>query len=223
MANHNLNESVYQYILDQILSTKYRPGDKVNEAKIAADFGTSRTPIREALHRLADDGIINIYPKRMAEVAQWDEDTMRQIGLMRIHLDCLAVKLAVRNASNADFEEIFEHSKLCLAASRVRDTARRIREDCAFHCELSRIGKNMQLYEFSRNVYLKIEFMQSWRGVFMMEPETQYIAHEEIYNALLARDAAKATELIINHHIHFHNLADYYPVDWLRSLSTVEH
>lgn len=221
MPGQNLSEAVYQYILDQILSMKYKPGDKIQEAKIAGDFGTSRTPIREAMRRLADDGIIKIYPKRKAEIARWDDETMRQIGLMRIHLDLLAVKLAVEYGSNADFNQMLEHSKICLAAANVGDIARRIREDCAFHCDLSRIGKNAQLYDFSRNIYLKIEFLQSWRGVFLEEPQVQYRQHEEIYDALIDRNVDLASELIAKHHVHFHNLENDYSIDWLLGRSAL--
>lgn len=214
MKGENLSESVYQYLLDEIFSMKIKPGDKIPEAKIASEFGISRTPIREVLRRLANDGIINIYPNRFAEVAQWDDETMRQIGLLRIQLDMLAVKLAVFNASNADFIRMFQHSLLCLAASDENDIATRIREDCAFHCELSHISKNAQLYEFSRNTYLKIEFMQSWRGVFLESPKEQHRQHEAIFNALMDRDAVKASELIARHHIHFHELEKQYPLEW---------
>lgn len=223
MTDKNLNESVYKFILDQILSNKYKPGDKIQEAKLAADFGTSRTPIREALRSLADDGIITIYPKRVAEVAQMDEETMRQIGLVRIHLDILAARLAVHNGSNADFEQMFEHSKLCLEAANANDTARRIREDCAFHCELSRISKNRQLHEFCSNLYLKIEFIQSWRPAFLLVPAEQHRQHEEIYKALLNRDEKTVSELIIRHHVHFHNLEEYYPFNWLYKASYHNH
>ena len=215
MQNSNLNEAVYQYILEQIISMKYKPGDRIPEAKIAEEFGTSRTPIREALRRLADDGIVRIYPKRMTEVARWDDETIRQIGLMRIHLDLLAVKLAVHHGSNADFAQMFEHSRLCLAAANVGDVSRRIREDCAFHCDLSRISKNTQLYDFSRNIYLKIEFLQSWRNTFLDEPQEQHRRHEEIYNALINRDARLAANLIVKHHMHFHDLEQYYSIDWI--------
>lgn len=222
MPDKNLNESVYGFILDQILSTKYKPGDKIQEAKLAADFGISRTPIREAMRRLADDGIINIYPKCVAEVARMDEETMRQIGLIRIHLDILAVRLAVRNGSNAEFDRMFEHSKLCLEAAEADDTARRIREDCSFHCELSRISKNNQLYEFSKNIYLKIEFMQSWRPSFLELPAEQHRQHEEIYHALLKRDEKTAAALIVRHHVHFHDLSEYYPVKWFYDMIGIE-
>ena len=223
MQNQTLNEAVYQYILDQILSMKFKSGDKIPEAKIANDFGTSRTPIREALHRLADDGIINIYPNRTAEVAHWDDETIRQIGLMRIQLDVLAAKLAVYHGSNADFAQMFQHAELCLKAGREGNIAKRIREDCAFHCDLSRISKNAQLYQFSQNIALKIEFIQSCFGVVYLDsPEQQYEQHKEIYRALLNRDARTAASLIVKYHALFHDMVDYYPVEWLKAICEVD-
>ena len=219
MQNQNLNESVYQYLLDQILSMRFKSGDKIPEAKIASECGTSRTPIREALRKLADDGIIKIYPNRMAEVASWDDETMRQIGLLRIHLDVLAAKLAVYHASNSDFDEMFKHADLCLEAGRRGDIARRIREDCAFHRDLSRISKNAQLNEFSQNIALKVEFIQSCLGrVCLDSPEEQYRQHQEIYQALLIRDAAAAIDSIVKYHMRFHRMENYYPVAWIKAV-----
>lgn len=221
--NQNLNEAVYQYTLDQILSMKIKSGDKIPEARIAKEFGTSRTPIREALRRLADDGIINIYPNRVAEVACWDDETIRQIGLMRIQLDILAARLAVYHGSNADFAQMFEHATLCLEAGNAGNIAVRIREDCAFHCDLSRISKNAQLYKFSQNIALKIEFIQSCLGVgYLDSPSSQYQQHVEIYHALLDRDAKLATKLIVRYHALYHNMEKYYPVDWLKAICDVD-
>ena len=65
---NNLREMVYNYLLDMILSMKIKPGDRIPEARIATQFGISRTPIRDAMKQLANDGILNIYPNRFAEV-----------------------------------------------------------------------------------------------------------------------------------------------------------
>ena len=65
---NNLSGMVYHYLLDMILSMKIKPGDRIPEARIATQFGISRTPIRDAMKQLANDGILNIYPNRFAEV-----------------------------------------------------------------------------------------------------------------------------------------------------------
>ena len=163
LKSDSLSYSVYQHLLDMILSGQLKPRDRIPETKIAGDLGISRTPIREALLQLANDGIVNVYPNRFAEVAYWDEETIFQIGIVRVQLDVLAARLAIHNASNADFLRINKHSERCLEAARNNDVARRIKEDCAFHLGLSEIGKNKQLYNMMKNIYLRIEFLQSWR------------------------------------------------------------
>jgi len=214
MKGESLSDSVYNHLLDLILSMEIKPGDRIPEAKIASDLGISRTPIRDALRQLANDGIVNIYPKRFAEVASWDEETTRQIGVVRVQLDILAAKLAVYNGGNVDFMRMSQHSKLCLEAARTGDIAKRIKEDCAFHIELSVISKNRQLLEFQRKIYLKIEFLQSWRGGFLENPEEQYRQHEEIIEALMQRNSELVCQLLTKHNIHFHNLIDDFNMDF---------
>lgn len=213
MKNERLSDSVYQYLLNMILNMEIKPGDRIPEAKIASKFGISRTPIRDAMRQLANDGIINIYPNRFAEVARWDEDRVKQLGVIRVHMDNLAARLAVYYGSNADFIRMFEHSKLCLEAARAGDMATRIKEDCAFHLELSVISRNQYLIECQRVNYIKVEFLQSWRGAFLETPDEQHRQHQELHEALMARDAKKACLLLTKHNMHFHNLEEEYPID----------
>lgn len=213
MKKGSLGQSVYQYLLDQILIGNIKPGDRIPETKIANELGISRTPIRDALKQLANDGIVEIYPNRFVKVAHWDDDTTRQIGVVRIQLDLLAVKLAIIYASNADFVQMFQHSILCLQAAKENDIAMRIKEDCAFHLDLSRISKNKQLYEFQQRTYLQIEFLQSWRPAYLEKPEEQHKQHEQLFNALLERNEEKASALLTHHNIHFHDLEKHYPVE----------
>ncbi|NLP00546.1 MAG: FCD domain-containing protein, partial [Clostridiaceae bacterium] len=97
----------------------------------------------------------------------WDEERVKQIGVMRIQMDNLAVRLAVHYGSNAEFLQMFDHAILCLEASKAGDMVTRIKEDCAFHLELSVISKNQYLIDFQRRNYLRIEFLQSWRGGYL--------------------------------------------------------
>lgn len=211
----SLSETVYQYLLDMILSMEIKPGCRVPEARIAAQFGISRTPIREAMKQLANDGIINMYPNRYAEVANWDESLIKEIGITRVQLDNLAVKLAVFYGSNAEFGKMREYSKACLEAGLTENIAEKIRKDCAFHLELSIISKNRQLIEFQKKLYLKIEFLQSWRSNFLENPQEQYRQHEEIVDALMERDEKRALKLLTQHNLYFHDLEkDYNGTFW---------
>jgi len=211
MKNESLGHMVYQHLMGMILSGQLKPGDRIPETKIADELGISRTPIREALLKLASDGIVNIYPNRFAEIAHWDEETIFQIGIVRTQLDVLAARLAIHNASNAEFIRIYQHAKRCLEAALQNDNARRIKEDCAFHVGLSEIGKNEQLHKLMKNIYLRIEFLQSWRSAHMIDPHEQYRQHEEIFNALMSRDEDAASMHVAIQALRFHNLERDYP------------
>jgi len=211
----NLSDTIYQYLLNMILSMEVKPGDRIPEAKIADLFGVSRTPIRDAMRMLANDGIITIYPNRFAE----KEEAVEQIGVLRVQLDILATKLAVFNGANSEFANMLEHSKQCLKAALNGDSATRIKEDCEFHLALSEISKNKQLLATQKSVYLKIEFLQSWRANFLQEPEEQHLQHQEIYNALLERNSKKAIRLVTEHNMHFHDLEKKYPLSVFLDIS----
>lgn len=209
-----LSDQVYSYLLDMILSMEIKPGNKIPEAKIASKFGISRTPIRDAMRQLANDGILNIYPNRFAEVAEWSEERINQIGVTRVQLDILAVKLAILNGSNLDFRKMSEFSESCLNAANSGDIAQRIKDDCAFHLQLSVISKNETLLEFQRKIYLRIEFLQSYRKEFIESPQEQYRQHCEIIEMLNNRDEKGAIRILTQHNMHFHNLEKNYSINF---------
>ena len=103
-----VSEQIYQYLINMILSLEMRPGDRIPEASIAQQFHISRTPIREALRDLAKDGIIHTYPNRFSEVAVYDEDRVKEVGLIKICLDRMSVKLAAYYGSRAEYEKLCE-------------------------------------------------------------------------------------------------------------------
>ena len=84
----------------RILTLELHPGDKVPETAIAKDLGISRTPVRDALRKLEADGLVNIYPNRFIEVATYDEKDIANLGVMRVAVDTMAVRLAIFRGSD---------------------------------------------------------------------------------------------------------------------------
>ena len=114
--NEGLSEQVYNYLLSQILSDELKPGEKIAEAKIAQEFNTSRTPIREAMRKLESQGLIQIFPKRYAQVATFSEKEIQDIGMIRISLDILSIKLAAIYSSKAELLNLKSIAEQCLEA-----------------------------------------------------------------------------------------------------------
>ena len=206
--NVAMSDTVYLHLRDMILSMEIKPGDRIPEAKIAKQFGISRTPIREAIKRLASDGIVNVYPNRFAEVATFSNDRVRETGLVRIALDVLAARLAVFHGSNYDFSIMEQYLEDCQKAAEQNNVAARIRMNCAFHLELSKISKNNELYELQRGLYLKMEFMQACKYCQVETPEEQYRQHKAIMRALYERNEEELVKVIVKHDQRFHMLKD---------------
>lgn len=218
-----LSEPVYQYLSDMILSLSIKPGERIPEAKIAEHFGISRTPIREALRRLSNDGIVTIYPNRYAEVTSYDDATIKQIGVVRIALDIMAAKLAIFNGSNAEFLEMKNIALQCYDAAKQNDFANRIKFDCGFHLEMGKISKNQQLIAFQKELYLKIEFVQACRFTTMLDSDDQFKEHGQIIQYLITRDEYSLIHCLAKHFGSFHNVIDDFPEDFFTGIYKIDN
>jgi len=205
----SMSDVIYNYLLDMILSLQIKPGDRISEAKIASDFNVSRTPIRDALRQLANAGIVNMYPKRFAEVAEYDDLKVKHIGLTRIALDTLAVKMAIYYGSNAEFQALRKFADECFEAAKNNDVSKRIKTDTTFHFELCKISKNESLIDMERSLSLQLEFLQACRYIKAEDPNHQYKAHCDIIDALISRDEDKVVRLIVEQDVNFHSLKEF--------------
>lgn len=202
----NLANAVYKFIVDMIFSKKIKCGEKIPEEKIVKKLGVSRTPIREALRRLSNEGLVNIYPRRFAEIATFSEEDIRDLGIMRINLDTLAVQLAVENGSNSDFYQLQELSDQCSQAAKEGDIYRRIKLDSDFHLKLTEIGKNPCLLKFQNELYLKVRLFQVYKYKDIDDSLRKIYHHQQIVDKLFERDKDQVVEVAQKHLAYFYNI-----------------
>ena len=93
----NVPRQIYEILRTRILSTELSPGSSINERYLAELLGVSRTPIREAIRRLSNDGLISIVPNVGTSVASFDPLRVREFCLIRAAFECLAIEAAVEN------------------------------------------------------------------------------------------------------------------------------
>lgn len=197
---------VYETLKDMILAQQIKPGEKIPESRLATQFGISRTPIREALKRLENDGIVTVYPNRYAEVTVFPQHWLQEVGLVRLTLDTVAAHLAILYGSNYDFSVMEELNEACRKATQSGNMAERIKMNCAFHFELSRISRNQELCAIQEKLYLKLQFVQACNYGNVYEEEEQYRQHCEMIRALYDRDEKRLVELLTEHLSTFHHL-----------------
>ena len=149
---------------------------------------------------------MTLYPNRYAEVTVFPKEWLQEVGIVRLALDTVAAHLAILYGSNYDYSVMESYNERCLAATRAGDRALRIRMNCSFHLELSRIGKNAELYEMQKRLYLKLEFVQACHYGNVQPQEEQYRQHAEMIRALYDRDEKRLIALLATHEHTFHNM-----------------
>ncbi len=198
---------VYDYVLGMMMTKQIKCGERVPETMIAEKLGISRTPIREALRRLASAGVIKIYPKRFAEVITFTDQTVKDLGFARVMLDTIAAQLAIINGSNADFIRLRELTDKSLGEAEAGDIMAAVNFDCDFHMMLAAIGGNPFLIDMQKDLYLKVKLLLCTSDRKTEDRVRSLQDHYKIIDALLKRDAEGVIRLIYSH------LADFYKLD----------
>ncbi len=155
-----LGDKVYEQISEMILRQDIACGERISVDALSKKLGVSRTPVTEAIQRLAKEGIVNLSLHRSAEVCTFGRKEISDLGFTRIALDTVAVQLAVRHGSNADFDELRLIAQQCLETAKSGDIYNWIRLECDFHLSLAKIGKNDNLVKIIEELYLKIRLLQ---------------------------------------------------------------
>ena len=101
--NHSpLGDQVYAIIWERIISGQLGPGDKLSDLRLSEDLGVSRTPVREALHRLAQNGIVRHESRRGFFLARFSSQDVAEVYDIRTALESLSVRLALPHLTDAD-------------------------------------------------------------------------------------------------------------------------
>jgi DNA-binding GntR family transcriptional regulator len=98
----SLAQQAYYRLRDRIVTLRLAPGSLVNERELVEQLGVGRTPVREALHRLADDGLVEVYPRRGIYVGAVDVGDLRAISELRTELEGFAARLAAERRTPDD-------------------------------------------------------------------------------------------------------------------------
>lgn len=210
-TSNGAGRPAYEHLRDLILDRRLMPGDRIPEVKLSQDFGISRTPIRDAMRRLANEGLIEIYPNRFAKVAEYGEDAIRDIGVLRIALDSMAIKLAIMYSSQADCLRLKELAQCCHDAMAADDVQRRLQCDSDYHMELALMSRNELLIKFQKELYLRVRFIMLHHPNPVENKKRHLEQHFDLADAIMNHDEKAALAIIVDHLTSFYNLGGKFP------------
>lgn len=198
--NTNLRDQTYDIIKNMIILREIEPGRKINEEHIAKEIQVSRTPIREALCRLENEGIVKIIPRRGAFVSDLTETTVREILLIREVLEGLVVRLAVENIDAKLLEKLRKAiEKVSNIPEEERDLINYTRSEVDFHALLLSASNNQMLKNMMEIINAHLQIIRLRTVVIPERAQKTVKEHEQILKAIEKGDADSAEELMRKH------------------------
>lgn len=195
----SLEEMVYFRLEEEILSEKLKRGTALSEIALSARLGVSRTPVRGALHRLAEDGLVEIAPNKGAVVVGINADDLIDIYHIRMRLEGLASASAAERITDEELSRLLESVELSEFYISKNDTEHVKELDTEFHRIIYKASGNRLLYKTLLELHKKIK---AYRKLSLAVPgrlEKSIEEHREIYAAIASRDAALADKLTSLH------------------------
>lgn len=199
MADAPLAEDIADRLRRSILLGQLKPGDSVKERDNAAELGVSRTPMREAIRLLAQEGLIDLRPSRSPIVANPSlREVIDDIDVIRA-LEVLSGELACRNASRGDIEKIAALQAQLDSAPADADPVDLFEIDMQVHRAIAQASRNPSLAE-THGAYLarlwRVRYLSARRRSDKDRTSRQ---HHDIIAGLEKRGAATVARVIADH------------------------
>ncbi len=195
----SLEDRTYSALEEEILTGVLNKGDALTEISLSERLGVSRTPIRSALHRLAEDGLVDITPNRGAVVIGVDVDDLINIYKIRKRLEGLASASAAENISTEALLKLRDSVELSEFYLGKNDTEHIKELDTEFHKTIYEASGNKQLEKILTELHRKIKNYRKLSLSVSGRLESSIEEHREILSAIEKRDGKLADELTSRH------------------------
>ncbi len=195
-------ERAYLLIRDQIVTLKLAPGSVIEESRLRQELALGRTPIREALQRLAHENLVTFVPHRGTFVCDINLTDLHRLTEVRAELEGYAARLAAERAAASDrasMETMLDE----LEQTDESDVENLMRLDQRIHRQIYRATRNtflQAMLEETFNLSLRIWFLGLDRGVRLKAAVEE---HRQLLEAIVERDAERATAVMRQHVIGF--------------------
>lgn len=194
-----LRDVVFNTLREAILKGELKPGERLMEMHLANKLGVSRTPIREAIRMLEQEGLAVTIPRKGAQVAKMTEKDLEDVLEVRDALDELAVVCACKRMTNEQYVELKEAMKAFVDATKSEDVRRIVEADEAFHDVIYAAAANPKLENIINSAR---EQMYRYRYEYVKNPAvySQLISeHEAIIDGFGRRDVEFLKEVMHAH------------------------
>jgi len=193
------SNKIFDELKTRIIEMKYSPGDMLNEKALAEEFEVSRTPVREALIKLSQIGLVDIRPRIGTYVSQIDLISVKHAYEIKKNLEGLAAELAAQRASEEEIYELFEILRRFESYDVVKDYKSCIQDDQRFHMIIRNASKNPMLIEILDELNTKTARFLQHIHYILDDYEWFYNSLMKMAEAIRDKDPQRAKEATEEH------------------------
>ena len=189
-------QQTYTILFDRIIAGEYNPDTRLKEEALAQEFGVSRTPIREVLRQLEQDGLVEILQNKGARIIGFTADDVEEIYEIRKSLELLCLDVAVPVLS---IDALMTIRREIVGNLNVHDFAVHTALDAKLHNYFIEASNKRRLISMLKQLF---RLIQSFRELGFQDPKVRETAEKEHLNlidALCIRDLTAAKDILARH------------------------
>ncbi len=196
VSQTTLADQAYKVIRGRILNGDMALGEFVREQDVSAALGVSRTPVREALGRLASEGFLERIPHRGFRVPEEPLDTLLELYPIVSALELLAGRLALPRLTEADVSALKAINRELAASIESGDVRRRIELNNRFHHFLCERAGSARLSDLLDDLRSQVSRLEHWYYSQQNRTEESIAQHDELIRAIEAGDHDRALQVL---------------------------
>ncbi|MER7792169.1 GntR family transcriptional regulator [Streptomyces sp. NPDC097640] len=195
----NTRQLVHEVLRSRIVSLELAPGAAVSENDLAAELGVSRTPVRESLILLADEGLVDIYPQMGTFVSRIRERDVASAQFVREALECAALRDAVGKATERDIADLRALLAAQEEADRRTDREGFFQLDEQFHARLMAVSGHGSAWRVVSEAKAQLDRARRLSHALTQQMTLLVGQHRAVVDLLEAGDLDRADEALRSH------------------------
>lgn len=193
------SENVYLKLKEMLINGDAVPGQKLQYQDVADRFNVSRTPAKEALQMMYNEGYLELRPNKGFYVAEIRPEELEELYAVRIALEMAAVKDAITKQNAVKLKTLREAIDIHANDSDMPVTHRRLIADTNVHLAIVEMSENKILYEFLQTVFCKIYITIKVENLSKVRGKASKREHLAIYEAIVLKNMALAKNRLYKH------------------------
>ncbi len=194
-----LHDMLVNHLRDMIIEGQLEPGTRLHEGQLGEQLGVSRTPLREAIKYLASEGLVELVPSRGAVVKRFSAADVKDMLTVLRTLEELAGKLACELATDGEIAEVRGLHDEMIERYKHSDRLQYYKLNQQIHLAIVRLAKNPTLTDIHQMLQTRLKRIRFVGHEGAEKWAAAVSEHEEMIEALEARDATRLSEVLGRH------------------------